>query len=132
MSDHERIWLQNANDAKQHSEGRLWCEDKVWPDDPEDGEPTEYVRADIAAATIERLTRERDEFRGKLAETCGKWQASEIRAEAELAKAQQERDEERDAAGKASWDILTLHSRIASLSTELARAALPPAKTEGE
>jgi uncharacterized coiled-coil DUF342 family protein len=85
-----------------------------------------------AATTIERLTRERDEFRGKLAETCGKWQASEIRAEAELAKAQQERDEERDAAGKASWDILTLHSRIASLSTELARAALPPAKTEGE
>jgi hypothetical protein len=56
MSDHERIWLQNANDAG--SEGRLWCQDKVWPDDSEDGEPTEYVRADLLAAAeaeIERL-----------------------------------------------------------------------------
>ena len=58
MSDPERIWLQNAADAKHQCEGRMWCEDKVWPDDPEDGEPTEYVRADIAAATIERLTKE--------------------------------------------------------------------------
>lgn len=50
MSDHERIWLQASEDAKHQAEGRLWCQDKVWPDDPEDGDPTEYVRADLYAA----------------------------------------------------------------------------------
>lgn len=40
----ERIWLQNAKDADP-AIGRLWCEDKVWPDNDEDGEPTEYVLA---------------------------------------------------------------------------------------
>jgi hypothetical protein len=47
--DHERIWLENEKDADP-SVGRLWCKDKVWPTDSEDGEPTEYIRADIAAA----------------------------------------------------------------------------------
>lgn len=46
--DHERIWLQNAKDADTQGDGRLWCQDKVWPHDPGDGEPTEYVRADLA------------------------------------------------------------------------------------
>jgi hypothetical protein len=46
-TDHERIWLQNAEDAKHQDQGRLWCENKVWPVDPEEGEPTEYVRADL-------------------------------------------------------------------------------------
>lgn len=50
-TDHERIWLQNAKDAEHQAEGRLWCQDKVWPDDPEDGEPTEYVRADLATTS---------------------------------------------------------------------------------
>lgn len=54
-ADHERIWLQNADDAKHQGEGRMWCQDKVWPDDGEDGEPTEYVRADLFAALRERL-----------------------------------------------------------------------------
>lgn len=55
LSDHERIWLQNEDDAKNQCEGRLWCEDKVWPDDPEDGEPTEYIRADLHAAAEARV-----------------------------------------------------------------------------
>ncbi|RPH74027.1 hypothetical protein EHM76_04310 [bacterium] len=57
MSDHERIWLQNAIDAGHQEEGRLWCQDKVWPDDPEDGEPTEYVRADLYAAALAEIER---------------------------------------------------------------------------
>jgi len=48
MADHERIWLQHSDDAAD-AEGRMWCCDKVWPLDPEDGEPTEYVRADLLA-----------------------------------------------------------------------------------
>jgi hypothetical protein len=36
-TDHERIWLQNAEDAKHCHEGRMWCEDKAWPIDKEDG-----------------------------------------------------------------------------------------------
>jgi hypothetical protein len=53
--DPERIWLQAAVDADPH-EGRQWCQDKVWPDNDEDSEPVEYVRADLFAA----LTAERD------------------------------------------------------------------------
>lgn len=58
LKDHERIWLQNAEDGKRSGEGRMWCADKIWPDHPEDGEPTEYVRADLHAALeaeVERL-----------------------------------------------------------------------------
>jgi len=64
MSDHERIWLQHPDDADQY-QGRLWCEDKVWPDEPEEGEPTEYVRADLHAAALAEIER----LRGILAET---------------------------------------------------------------
>jgi len=49
--DHEFIWLQNAEDA--NSDGRLWCEDKIWPDEPEEGEPTKYIRADLVATAIQ-------------------------------------------------------------------------------
>lgn len=54
MADHARIWLQNTADIDPGT-GRLWCEDKVWPESPEEGEPTEYVRADIAADLAEAL-----------------------------------------------------------------------------
>lgn len=57
----ERIWLQSAEDAKHQCEGRMWCEDKVWPENADQHEPTEYVRADIAASLqeqVEALTRE--------------------------------------------------------------------------
>lgn len=46
-ADHERIWLQNADDAAATGASREWCSAPVWPDDPVDGEPTEYVRADL-------------------------------------------------------------------------------------
>lgn len=46
-ADHERIWLQNAEDAAAIGASREWCSAPVWPDDPEDSEPTEYVRADL-------------------------------------------------------------------------------------
>ena len=45
--DHERIWLQNEKDGEASGEGRMWCEDKVWPETELCGEPTEYVRADL-------------------------------------------------------------------------------------
>lgn len=64
MSDHERIWLQNADDARATGD-RLWCQDKVWPECDEQQEPTEYIRADLYAsrisqqdAELERLRRE--------------------------------------------------------------------------
>ncbi len=56
--DPERIWLQNAEDASHTPEGRLWAEDKVWPDDPEDGEPVEYIRADLVSAALTEARRE--------------------------------------------------------------------------
>lgn len=52
VADHERIWLEAPPGGP---EGRLWCEDKVWPDDENDGEPTEYVRADLYAAAEARV-----------------------------------------------------------------------------
>lgn len=61
----ERIWLQSAEDAKHQCEGRMWCEDKVWPENVDQHEPTEYVRADIAASLqeqVETLTKERDQL----------------------------------------------------------------------
>jgi hypothetical protein len=57
MSDHERIWLQHPDDAEGQETGRMWCQDKVWPNDPEDGEPTEYVRADLYFAALDEITR---------------------------------------------------------------------------
>ncbi len=56
--DHEHIWLQNAEDAAASHEGRLWCQDKVWPADGTDGEPTEYVRADMVDAARAQARRE--------------------------------------------------------------------------
>ena len=67
MSDHERIWLA-PKCCSDPGEGRQWCQDKVWPldDCPDDGEPTEYVRADIANATITRLSEENAMYREAL------------------------------------------------------------------
>lgn len=74
MSDPERIWLQNAADARATGE-RLWCQDKVWPECAEQQEPTEYIRADLYAsrisqqdAELERLRRELADVRDNLAE----------------------------------------------------------------
>lgn len=60
--DYERIWLQNREDGEASGEGRLWCEDKVWPVDENDGEPTEYVRADLYA----RLVAENEKLRAAI------------------------------------------------------------------
>lgn len=56
--DPERIWLQNAEDASHNPDGREWAEDKIWPDDPEDGEPVEYIRADLVSAARAEARRE--------------------------------------------------------------------------
>ena len=56
VTDPERIWLQNAKDGEASNDGRLWCADKIWPDDALDGEPTEYIRADLFE--FERTARE--------------------------------------------------------------------------
>ncbi len=49
MDDPERIGLQNRADVYP-GDGRQWCEDKVWPENDDEEEPVEYIRADIAAA----------------------------------------------------------------------------------
>lgn len=78
MTDPERIWLQNADDARATGD-RLWCQDKVWPECDEQQEPTEYIRADLYAsrisqqdAELERLWREVEELRD------AKWQAKHV------------------------------------------------------
>lgn len=60
--DHPRIWLQNAADGKASGEGRLWSEHKVWPVDENDGEPTEYVRADIVDGLVAVLKGAREDI----------------------------------------------------------------------
>lgn len=68
MSDPERIWLQSYEDTTALGEDRLWCEDKVWPANDEDHEPTEYIRADRISqqdAELERLRRELEEARAE-------------------------------------------------------------------
>jgi hypothetical protein len=65
--DHERIWLQAEQDADPDM-GRMWCQDKVWPD-PEnglEGEPTEYRLAadyDLLKAENDRLAAENERLR---------------------------------------------------------------------
>lgn len=73
MADHERIWLQNAEDAEHCNEARMWCQDKVWPADKEDGEPTEYVRADLLSTARTEARKAALEEAAKLAETPGVW-----------------------------------------------------------
>jgi hypothetical protein len=93
-----------------------------------------------AAATIERLSRERDEFRSKLAETCGKWQASEVHAEAELTKAREALEwyaEKATAMNRYMNATPPKPDAMVSVATELAldngrRAALPPKPESGD
>lgn len=83
MSDHERIWLQAAVDADQSS-GRMWCQDKVWPDDAEDSEPTEYVRADLFAALQSENARLREAMDIAVSRGCDHCSASIAKARAAL------------------------------------------------
>jgi len=85
MADHERIWLQHPDDAIHNDEGRLWCEDKIWPDDDEDGEPTEYVRADLLAearAQIAAKDIELAELKGQWERLLANYASADARAEA--------------------------------------------------
>src|SRR5690606_34610264 len=68
----ERIYLEPW---PYSPEGRLWSEEDVWPlytwpPEPEDESPralgVEYIRADLHAAEIARLTRELEEARERL------------------------------------------------------------------
>lgn len=65
VDDHERIWLQHPSDMDPEY-GRLWCQDKTWPNGPDESEPTEYVRADL----FDALTEERDRLK--------QWQADQV------------------------------------------------------
>lgn len=55
VADHERIWLEPLAPQYGH-DGRLWCQNKVWPQYEGEPEPTEYVRADLYAAAEARVT----------------------------------------------------------------------------
>ncbi len=55
MANPDRIWLQDEKDALAIGEGRCWCEDKVWPEVPEQNEPVAYVRADLVDADRSEL-----------------------------------------------------------------------------
>ena len=73
MSDPERIWLQSYEDTTALGEDRLWCEDKVWPANDEDHEPTEYIRADRISqqdAELDRLRRHIELLQEKDASQC--------------------------------------------------------------
>ena len=71
--DHERIWLQSADDAAAIGANREWCSAPVWPDDPGDSEPTEYVRSDLIATARTEARKAALEEAAKLAETPGDW-----------------------------------------------------------
>lgn len=71
VKDHERIWLQNPNDARNQSEGRMWREDKAWRAEDGDLEPTEYVRADISNTRIVSLVNQLADQSFKLGELKG-------------------------------------------------------------
>ena len=57
--DHERIWLEHPDTADPYN-GRMWCGDKVWPESEGDGEPTEYVRADLLCRAKPAATPQED------------------------------------------------------------------------
>jgi hypothetical protein len=54
--DPDRIWLEPRSTSGIHDE-RTWCQHDVWTGEPDYAgrAPTEYVRADIARAEIDRL-----------------------------------------------------------------------------
>ena len=58
-ADHREIWLQaDDEDWIDPSVGRMWCEDKIWPDNEGEPEPVRYVRGDLydeLQAEVERL-----------------------------------------------------------------------------
>lgn len=64
--DPDRIYLEPAPGGP---EGRTWSEDDVWPldvwppEDRDDRPGVEYIRADLHATEIARLTRELEEAR---------------------------------------------------------------------
>lgn len=62
--DHERIWLEPGCDGNSMAgEGRTWCQDNVYEACPECGaRATEYVRADLHAATLSALDTARAEI----------------------------------------------------------------------
>lgn len=75
--DPERIYLEPW---PYSPEGRLWSAENIWPlelwpPEPEDESPralgVEYIRADLHAAEIARLTRELEEARALLRELTG-------------------------------------------------------------
>src|SRR5690606_28505727 len=75
--DPERIYLEPW---PYSPEGRLWSAENIWPlelwpPEPEDESPralgVEYIRADLHAAEISRLTRELESTRELLRELAG-------------------------------------------------------------
>lgn len=86
--DHARIWLEpRSPDDRYGSDGRTWCQDKVWPEHEGQPEPTEYVRADIGAGHRENLLREEALSWRRTAERC-KTEATAAEARALLAESQ--------------------------------------------
>ncbi|HEX7039623.1 MAG TPA: hypothetical protein VF202_05890 [Trueperaceae bacterium] len=67
--DPDRIYLEPP---PYSPEGRLWCDDDVWPLPDTDGSDggVEYVRADLHAAEIARLERELSEARERERRLC--------------------------------------------------------------
>ena len=65
LAAHERIWLEPGPGGH---EGRTWCQDDVWDD-----EGTEYVRADLHDALLDRnaaLQQRLEELEARTRECC--------------------------------------------------------------
>ncbi len=62
----KRIYLQPRCNVDPH-DGRVWCEDNVWPDDDCDEPGVEYVRADLLDAAIAATREECAAIADKLA-----------------------------------------------------------------
>lgn len=66
MTEHqgpERIWLE-PDCCADPATGRMWCEDNVWPtgDCPDDTPAVEYIRADLAAASLAAMEKREEEL----------------------------------------------------------------------
>lgn len=109
-ADHPRIWLEpRSPDDRYGSDGRTWCQDKVWPEHEGQPEPTEYVRADIGADHRETLLREEALSWRRTAERC---KTEATAAEARALRAESQVAEAKGALGTALSEMLEARDRL--------------------
>lgn len=130
-ADHERIWLEpRTPDDCYGSDGRTWCQDNVWPEHEGQPEPTEYVRADIAASELATLR----ESLAKAEEARSTWHRLAIDMSTERDDAWREADKRLTTIAMLNSDAAAWSDKAAALKSQVERlaGALIEARTELE